>query len=139
MDEKVINRVIGKSMDWYHKISDAGMGQKPFDSFGVYKGKAIYTEAKYLPKPKSFNFNRLEDHQIENLLEIENQKTNNIIPLLLIAVNFGRADVRVFYYKDMHEIFKRKTEKRNILKKEFESSKNFVTIKKSLINLEDIL
>ncbi len=140
MNEAQINTMIGKSMEWRHKISDAGFGQKPFDLFGVYKGKAIYIETKYLPKPKSFNFSRLEVHQIKALLDIEKlNKNNSFIPLFLVAVDFGRSDKRVFYYKDMQEIHERKLAKKNILKKEFESSTNYVTIKKGLIDFDKIL
>ncbi len=140
MNEKVINTVIGRSAQWHHKISDAGFGQKPFDGFSIYKGQAIYWEAKYLPKPASFNFNRLENHQMKALLDIEKlNSNNNFVPLLLIAVNFGRGDVRVFYYRDMQEIHERKLAKRNILKKEFEISTNYTTIKKGLIDFDKIL
>lgn len=141
MKESIINHNIGKSLDWYHKIADGAMQKLPFDGFGLYRDKAIYWEAKYLPKPQSFNFHRLEDHQIANLLDIEklDKSNGNFIPLLLIAVNYGRADVRVFYYKNMSEIDKRKRGKKNILKKEFDSSTNYVTIKKGLLNMNEIL
>ena len=141
MKESIINHNIGKSLDWYHKIADGAMQKLPFDGFGLYQGKSIYWEAKYLPKPKSFNFHRLEDHQISNLLKIEilDQSRKNFVPLLLIAVNFGRADVRVFYYKNMQEIHERKLAKKNILKKEFESATNYVTIKKGLIDFDKII
>lgn len=140
MNETHINRTIGKSLDWYFKIPDnAFLNKLPFDGFGVYKGYSIYWEAKYLNKPSAFNFSRLEDHQIQNLLEISKQNSEYIIPLLLIAVNFGRSDTRIYYYKDIKEIAKRKQNKESILKKEFESSKNYIKIKKSLINIDEII
>ena len=141
MDEATINRYIGKSASWYHKISDAGRGQKPFDTVGIFKDKALYIEAKYLPSPKSFNFNRLENHQIANLLAIEelDQGRGNFVPLVLIAVNYGRGAIRIYYYTDMANIDKRKREKKNILKKEFDVSTNYVVVKKGLIDFDCIL
>ena len=144
MNEAKINTIIKNSMDWAFKIPDNPTNAfiaNAFDGFGLYKGKAIYWEAKYLAKPMSFNFNKLANHQIDNLLKIYNLSLSqdNIIPLILIAVNFGRADVRIFYYKDMQEIYNRKLNKQSILKKEFENAKNFIKIKKSLINLEEVL
>lgn len=139
MNEAQINNMIRKSLDWGYKISDESRVQKPFDIFGLYAGKGIYIETKYLPKPQSFNFKRLEDHQISSLLKIEQQGGDDLIPLVLIAVNFGRADIRVYYYTDMEELSKRKYAKDNILKKEFEASKNYVVIKKQLINMDEII
>ncbi len=141
MLEKDINSKIVKSLDFAHKISDESKGKKPFDIFGVYKGKGIYIETKYLSKPQSFNFNRLEDHQIASLLDIYNSDKGqgNLIAVFLVAVNFGHADVRVFYYLNMPQINKRKLSKDNILKKEFEASTNYVKIKKGLIDFNKII
>ncbi len=139
MNEAIINNMIRKSCSWGYKISDESRVKKPFDIFSVHKGKAIYIETKYLPKPASFNMKRLEDHQISSLLKIEQQDSPHLIPLVLIAVNFGRADIRVFYYKDMAEMSRRKYEKESILKKEFENSTNYVTIKKQLIDIDEVL
>lgn len=142
MNEARINTMIGNSLDWSHKISDGGThGKLPFDIFGVYKGRPIYIETKYLPTPKSFNFHRLEDHQIKSLFDIQklDEDEGTLISLFLVAVNFGRGDIRVFYFTDMHEINQRKQEKKNILKKEFESRTNYVTIKKGLIDFDRIL
>ena len=140
MKESILNRQIKNSASWGFKIPDGAMTKLCFDGFGVYKGKAIYWEAKYLPKPKSFNFNRLEAHQIKALLDIEKlNMENNFAPLLLIGVNYGHAQVRVYYYKDMAEIDKRKRNKNNILKKEFDISTNYVVVKKGLIDFDEIL
>jgi hypothetical protein len=42
-------------------------------------------------------------------------------------------------FKDMNYIDSRKTQKENILQKEWISRKNYVTLKKQLINFEDII
>ena len=140
MNEAKINTMIRKSLFWGFKIPDGSMGKLPFDIFGVYQGKAIYIETKYLPSPKSFNFHRLEDHQIKALLDIEKLNTEGaFVSLFLVAVNYGRAKIRVYYYKDMAEIDERKRNKKNILKKEFDSSSNYVVISKGLIDFSAIL
>ena len=141
MNEAQVNGMLRKSLDFGFKIPDGSMTKLPFDLFGVYQGKGIYIETKYLPKPKSFNFHRLEDHQISSLLNIYNldENRNNLVSLFLIVVNYGRGDKRVFYYKDMKEIDRRKRNKENILKKEFDISTNYTTISKSLIDFDKIL
>ncbi len=140
MDEKIINSQVRASLEFGHKISDESRVKKPMDVFGTYKGKAIYIETKYLSSPKSFNFNRLETHQIASLLKIEKENIlGAFVPLLLIAVNYGRGRVRVYYYKDMAEIDRRKREKNNILKKEFDSSTNYIIIQKGLLDFDKIL
>lgn len=138
MTENQLNSIIGKSLDWRHKIGDAGVFQKPFDGIGIYNGQSVYWEAKNLKKAEAFNFNRLENHQINNLLTV--QKLNpSSLTLLLIAVDFGRADKRVFVFKDMDYINKRKENKESIKKKEFENRKNYVVIKKGLIDMGEIV
>lgn len=139
MNEAQLNTIIGNSLDWKHKISDGGRhGLLPFDGFGILNNQPIYWEAKFLRKPESFNFNKLQDHQIENLLQVQNLLPNNP-SWFIIGVNFGRADKRVFLFRDMNYIKKRKEEGNNILKKEFERRKNYVTIKKQLINFKELL
>lgn len=126
-------------MEWRHKIADVGRMPKPFDGFGIFNGVPVYWESKNLKKPQSFNFKRLEDHQIFNLLEIKNRLKDENHTWLLICVDFGRADKRVFLFRDMEYINKRKTEKDSILKKEFESRRNYVKIKKQLIDFNELL
>ena len=139
MNEQAFNTIIGNSLDWKHKISDGGRhGLLPFDGVAIFDGAPVYWEAKFLKKPQSFNFNRLEDHQIANLLEVQ-----RLLPgspsWFVIGVDFGRADKRVFLFRDMEYIQERKKEKRNILKKEFERRKNYVLIKKQLIDFKELL
>lgn len=138
--ESELNTIIRKSLDWGHKISDAGQiehGKSPFDGFGRYKDQAVYWEAKFLPEVRSFNFSRLEDHQLEGLKEVS--KIKNSLSLFLIGVNFGRSDIRVFIFRDLDYIEKRKKEKDSIFKKEFLERKNYVTIKKNILNIEELI
>lgn len=140
LKEYELNSIIKKSLDWAHKISDAGQiehGKSPFDGFGRYKVQPVYWESKFLPEVKSFNFNRLEDHQLESLKETS--KIKDSLSLFLIGVVFGRNDIRVFIFRDLNYIENRKKEKRNILKKEFLERTNFIKIKKGMIDIEELL
>ena len=125
-------------MPWHHKIGDAGKFTKPFDGIGIVQGRSVYWEAKLLKKPLAFNFSRLEDHQIANLLSVQ-RLNKDALALFLVCVQFARGDNRVFIFRDMEYINKRKTEKLSILKKEFESRKNYVKIHKQLINIDELL
>lgn len=125
-------------MSWHHKIGDAGRFSKPFDGFGIACGKSIYWEAKLLKKPQAFNFMRLEDHQIYNLLEVTKHNPD-AVALFLVCVQFARGDNRIFVFRDMQYINQRKQSRDNILKKEFEHRSNYVMIKKQLINFEELL
>lgn len=152
-NEAEFNGIVVKSLNqsgWAYKVPDqvslvTGYGApKPFDIVGIYRnltgeGMPVYIESKFLHRVESFNFSRLENHQLEALLKCQNLLGEKALVLLLICVDFGRAEKRVFFYKDMKEIENRKNNKKSILKKEFESSNNYTTIKKGLINFEDIL
>ena len=107
-NEAEFNTVITKSLTFGHKISDASnatnffKARMPFDGFGVFKDKnnngyPVYFESKYLQQPMAFNFNRLEDHQIEALLKCKRVLPNSL-SLFIIGVNFGRADIRAFIF-----------------------------------------
>lgn len=137
MLEKDFNTIFRRSLDWGYKISDAGgqlSGQKPFDGFGMLDGTPIYFESKFLPKPMSFNLNRIEDHQIDNLLKIS-KLNNDIHCVIVLCVDWGRSDKRVFIFSNMEEIFKRRVEGKNFLKKELETLP-YYHIKKGVV--EDI-
>jgi penicillin-binding protein-related factor A (putative recombinase) len=139
MTEIDVNRIIGNSCDWRYKIPDAGHGLKPFDGIALFKGNAIYWEAKLLKEVKAFNFTRLEDHQIANLQQVAAQNTPNILPLFLVVVAFGRLDKRLYIFRDMQYIGERKLQKRSILKGEWEHRRNYVPVVKSLISFEELL
>ncbi len=53
----------------YEKIPDTGFHQKRYDCWGLYKGIYYGMELKFLKKAGSFNFNLIEPHQYENLIE----------------------------------------------------------------------
>lgn len=136
--EQQFNSLIGRNLDIHYKIPDIGNCIKPFDGFGIINKTPIYWESKFLREPKSFNFNRLEDHQLYYLTEFKKACPHSLC-VLLIGVVFGRGDLRVFYYTDLEDIFNRKKEKRSILKKEFLSSSNYVPVIDKQINFEKIL
>lgn len=142
MLERDFNTIVSHSLDFGYKIADTfsskGTRSKaPFDGFGIHNGKLIVWESKWLKEPKSFRFDRLEDHQIENLLRFS--EVENCVALFLIGVDFGRGDKRVFYWKDMGYISLRKQASQSIYKKEFTNLTNFVRIKKNIIDFNYIL
>ena len=145
-NESELNRMIVRSLNrngFGHKIADTVSynshkhSDLPFDIFGIYNGKPVYIESKFLKEPKAFNFSRLEEHQIKSLI-----KCKKLCPdaacLLLIGVVFGRGDIRVFYFDDTEYLYDRKLHRQSILKKEFESMTNYVSVKKDLSDLSFI-
>ena len=120
MLERDLCLIIGHSLDWYHKVSDYGgvrHGVLPFDLFGVLNNKPIYIEAKFSKKPESFNLQRIQPHQLENLMEVK-----RLCPIaqcwVVLGVNFSRGDTRVYVFDDLDNLKKRRDSKDNILKKE---------------------
>lgn len=99
MNEKDLNRIIVRSFNSLneisiaHKISDEAMqytstAKKPFDYFGACGSYLIYGESKFQRGYQSFNFNRLQDHQIKALLRfrkaasaIDNSKIFSVVSL----------------------------------------------------------
>ena len=150
MVESDFNSLVVKSLNnqggFGYKIPDTfsvyskQRNKAPYDIFGYYKGRFVCCESKWLQKPQSFPFTRLEDHQIENLLKAH-EMVENSLSLFLIGVDFGRNDKRVFVWKntDLYNIDKRKKEKDNIYKKEFESLQNYVKIEKGQVDFEKII
>jgi penicillin-binding protein-related factor A (putative recombinase) len=140
MNEATLNTIIKNSLTFGHKISDNGIhGKLPCDGFGMYGSKPFYWEAKILPKPMAFNFNRLEDHQMEALSTIKRLGGDAVITAFIICVDYGRGDKRVFIYTDMEEIAKRKELHLSIKKKEFDSNTSYVKIKNALIDLSVLI
>lgn len=113
----------------------------PYDGYGFFNKHFVCWESKYLNNPSSFNFNNLQEHQIENLIKFYENIPNACYSLFLIGINFGRGDIRVFYWMndDLYNIKERKLNKENIHKKEFLSLSNYINIKKGLINFNEIL
>jgi hypothetical protein len=78
MKEIDLNRIINKSLKevgFSHKIADGvgGIGsQNPYDLYSVIPMGILNIESKLIKnKVQAFNFNRIEDHQLENLLAID--------------------------------------------------------------------
>ena len=154
--ETAFNSIVSRSLNlkessFGYKIADTfssggTRSLSPFDGFGVYvsesgKGYPVYWESKSLSEPKAFPMTRLEDHQINYLIKLYNALGDNALCLFLICVDFGRADKRVFVWKnkDLLYIKERKDQKKNILKKEFETLNNFVRVEHSIIDFQRIL
>ena len=84
MKESQLNTIINNSLKQHgfsHKISD-GIGgisvQNPFDGFAVIGKNNIYFESKLIKPLKAFNFNIIEEHQIENMSLIKKQNPENV-------------------------------------------------------------
>lgn len=142
-NEATFNHDIGKSLDWYYKISDDGSsagigGKRPFDGFGILNGQAVYWESKYLKSCEAFNFANLKQHQIDNLVRIQKLMPDAIC-LFIVGVHMGERDVRAFIFTDMLDLKVRKEEKRSIFKKEFEELKNYVRKSKGKYDLTSFL
>ena len=140
MKEALLNTIIKNSLTWAHKISDSGIHNKlPCDGFGMYNDKPLYWEAKMLPKPRAFNFSRLEDHQLEALSTIKGLGGDGVIAVLIICVNYGRGDKRVFVFTDMEEIARRKELGLSIKKKEFDNNPHYVRIERGKIDFSTLI
>ena len=108
--------------------------QRPFDLFGTWRGKPIYMEVKYINKLKSFDLQRIEEHQITSLLALKNVLPESICCIAL-GVKVGRGDNRIYFFTDIYDIERRRTNKQNYKKKELESLP-YYPIHKDLIQLE---
>ena len=150
MLESEFNSIVTKSLNnqggFGFKIPDerstlTGFHSKnPYDIYGLYKNNFVAWESKWMNKPQSFNFDRLEEHQIENLIK-SFELIDNCLAVFAVGIDFGRNDKRVFIWKnkDLYNIKERKENKSNILKKEFEQRKNYVKISKGQIDFDQIL
>ena len=120
-----------------YKISDASWEKKPFDCFGVYKGKPIAMELKWLTTPKAFPMTRFEDHQLQGLLD---WWKSGGWGALVIGVDFGRSDKRLYIWKneELLGLEQRKKDKRNILKKEFEALP-YILMKNQKIDIDRLI
>lgn len=125
MLEKDLNRIVCSSLDWAHKIGDtvsynSQVHQKlPFDGFGLLNGIPIYFECKWLPRAMSFNLNRIENHQIENLQKIHCLNPQ-VYCVIILGVEWGKSDRRAYIFFNIEEIAKRRLEGKHYLKKELE-------------------
>lgn len=150
MQEKDLNSIIRKSFaeqgDFAFKIQDSGQyfdgivshQKNPYDGYAYYKGKFVAWESKFLPKPMSLNLQRLEDHQLDAL-----QKTrkylDSSVALFLVGIKWSTRETRVYYFTDLDYIEERRTNRDNILKKEWEQLTNYVKVSKGLIDLSIVI
>jgi len=104
---------------------------RPFDLFGSVRGLPWYCEVKFLNKLQSFDLQRIEDHQIQNLLDLK-EKTVGALCWIVLAVKVARGDSRFYIFKDILDIAERRKNKRNYLKKELETL-TYYTVRKNLI------
>lgn len=105
MTEANLNTILKNSIKYYggwcHKIADGVGGistQNPFDSLGIFNNKPLYVEAKLIKGFYSFNFNRIESHQTNNLMFIENSLSKTIPNKFYSLVVVGFYEPRKFFY-----------------------------------------
>lgn len=140
-NEQETNNIFRKSIfdanGWAYKIPDPGASEaltavpRPFDGFSVLNGELLCWEGKFLNKMSSFNLQTIKDHQIENLLAIKNL-SNTAECWIVLGVNVARGDNRIYIFKDIHDINKRREAKQNFLKKELESLPYYKVFKNSI-------
>ena len=107
--------------------------QRPFDMIASYKGNPVYIEVKYMKGLHSFNLQEIRDHQIENLINYKN-KINNAECWIVLGINVKRGDNRIYIFKDIFEIEKRRLNKDNYKVKELHQLP-YYPIKKNLCQL----
>lgn len=153
MKEREFNTIVSRSFNtlggFGFKIPDSGQylngnvthTQSPYDGCGYFNKHFVCWESKYLNSPSAFNFNNLKEHQINNLISFYENIPDRCYSLFLIGVNFGRGDVRCFYWlnDDLYKIKGRKANKENILKKDFLVFDNYIKVKKGILDFNEIL
>jgi penicillin-binding protein-related factor A (putative recombinase) len=104
---------------------------RPFDILGATKeGCPLYIEAKFLKTLESFNLQKIESHQMESLLSLK-----KLMPTaecwIVLGVKIPRKN-RVYVFKDIYEIERRRKAKENFKMKELETLPYF-SIKNDII------
>lgn len=150
MVEKDLNAIIRKSFaeqgDYSFKIQDSGFYQNgkvshqknPADGFAFYKGDFVAWESKWLSKPSSLNLQRLQDHQLDFLKKTKDC-LNSSKALFLVGIKWTSRETRVYAFLNIDEIERRRNNKENFSKKDFEQMTNYVLVKKGIINIEELL
>ena len=151
MKEREFNTIVARSFNtlggFGFKIPDTfasdsySRSKAPYDGYGYFNKHFVCWESKYLNSPSAFNFNNLKEHQINNLIYFYENIPDRCYSLFLIGVNFGRGDIRCFYWinDDLYKIKGRKNNKENILKKDFLAFDNYIKVKKGVLNFSEIL
>jgi penicillin-binding protein-related factor A (putative recombinase) len=127
MKEQELNTIINKSINryqngWNTKIPDPAYGQGvqlPFDHFGVFNGKPLYMESKLIKGIYSFNFNRIEEHQFNNLMWLKSH-IKDALCLVPIGFYVPRKTTYVLWFDILTIESLTKQGKTSILKKELE-------------------
>lgn len=118
-----------------YKIPDTSYDQqRPYDCYGFHDGMTYVMELKWLQKPQAFNFARLEQHQIDNLIRTYEIMGDNVRACFIVGVEYSRMDKRAYVFTNdqLYDIRKRKEEKRNLLKKDF-SNLPYLKIKNRIV------
>lgn len=151
MKEREFNTIVSRSLNtlggFGFKIPDTfasgsySRSEAPYDGCGYFNKHFVCWESKYLNSPSAFNFNNLKEHQINNLISFYENIPDRCYSLFLIGVNFGRGDIRCFYWinDDLYKIKGRKDNKENILKKDFVVFDNYIKVKKGILDFNEIL
>lgn len=134
MDESSLNKIITDSAivnsGHYHKISDDSRTQKPYDGYGIINRKPAYIESKFIKNEiKSFNFNKIEPHQLKNLTIISEQLECKHYSLIALGLWKSREYFYVLFFevKFINKLIS--LGKNSILKKELEE---FIRLEKYL-------
>ena len=141
MDERDVNRIMARSLDFGYKIPDppqqaaTSSGQRPFDGFGVWDLSPVYWEAKFARQVKSFDLSRIAPHQADALDEcVKIHQAADAKVWIVYGVHVGRGDFR-FWIFDWEIIKPRRDAKNNIKKKELEQLP-YHSVKKQLIDID---
>ena len=136
--QSIVTHTFNSQDGWCYKIPDSGWDLKPYDCYGFHNGMTYVMELKWMSKPQAFNFSRLEQHQIDNLIRTYEIMGDNARCMFIVGIDYGRTDKRayVFCNEQLYEIARRKKEKRNLLKKDF-NELPFLKIKSRIV--QDLL
>ena len=115
-NEAELCTIIAKSFTFGWKIPDPS-GNYFQTSIRAFDGIAtqmfedglhfVCWEAKYLKSPGAFAFTRIEPHQNEYLVEF--RKAKEVKSMVLVGIDFGRSDKRVFIFdwdENFSELYK---------------------------------
>ena len=133
----IIKNTIIQGGGWAYKIPDPQQEysissvKRPFDGFGIFKGKPIYWESKFSKCLASFNLQRIEDHQINNLLSIKKLCKDSFV-CIIWGVRIKKGENLVYVFDDIEHIAERRRERKNFTKKELLTLSSY-KIKKGII------
>jgi len=152
MKESDINTIIKNSFQYgdkffAYKIPDPPKvatkisTERPFDGFSVNNKNVIFYETKLVKGMGAFNFGLIKDHQYNFLNLIGSFNHANVKCLIIVAIWEPRTlfDLYFFNIKYIKNI-KENSEKKSILKKDFELLKEKrIHIKNKVFNVHEAL